>query len=70
MNALLVPASAPFVLLAAVMGLSWWEDRILPAPPTEPENAPAEAPFAPAAPAQPAELPLVETALTREVAGR
>ncbi|MHA5054391.1 hypothetical protein [Streptomyces sp. SD15] len=70
MYALIVPASTPFVLLATVMGLSWWEDRILPAPPAEPVNAPAEAPFAPAAPAQLAELPHVDTALTREVARR
>lgn len=40
----------PFVLLAAVMSLSWWEDRILPAPPADPVDAPAEAPFAPTAP--------------------
>lgn len=52
------------------MGLSWWEDRILPTPSAEPVNAPAEAPSAPAAPAQLAELPLVENALTREAVGR
>ncbi|MFF3610663.1 hypothetical protein [Streptomyces sp. NPDC002580] len=70
MYALIIPASTPFVLLAVVMGLSWWEDRILPAPPAaKPVDTPAEAPFAPAAPAQLAELPLVETALTREGAG-
>ncbi|MEU7581423.1 hypothetical protein AB0B50_27890 [Streptomyces sp. NPDC041068] len=27
----------PFVLLATVMGLSWWEDRIL--PPSDPADA-------------------------------
>ncbi|MFD5520147.1 hypothetical protein [Streptomyces sp. NPDC127066] len=70
MYALIVPASTPFVLLAAVMGLSWWEDRILSAPPADPVNAPAETPFAPAAPAQLAELPLVESASAREAAGR
>ncbi|KAB1986451.1 hypothetical protein [Streptomyces triticiradicis] len=70
MYVLIVPASTPFVLLAAVMGLSWWEDRILPAPPAEPVNAPAETPSAPAAAAQLAELPHAETALTRETAGR
>ncbi|MFF1319568.1 hypothetical protein ACFVZZ_09075 [Streptomyces chartreusis] len=84
MYVLIVPASVPFVLLATVMGLSWWEDRILPAPPTEPVGHPtepvghptepvghpAEAPFVPAAPAPLAELPGVDTALTREVAGR
>jgi hypothetical protein len=36
MYALIVPASTPFVLLATVMGLSWWEDHILPTPPTAP----------------------------------
>ncbi|WP_406482018.1 hypothetical protein [Streptomyces sp. NBC_01615] len=70
MYALILPASTPFALLATVMGLSWWEDLILPAPSAEPVNAPAEAPFAPAASAQLAELPLVDTALTREEAGR
>lgn len=70
MYVLIVPASTPFVLLAAVMGLSWWEDHILPAtPPAEPANAPAETPFAPAAPARLAELPYAEPALTRETAG-
>ncbi|WP_329293148.1 hypothetical protein [Streptomyces sp. NBC_01455] len=66
MYVLIVPASAPFVLLATVLGLSWWEDRVLPAPPAEP----VDAPFTPGAPAQLAELPRVEAALTREVAGR
>ncbi|MET9898180.1 hypothetical protein [Streptomyces sp. NPDC006446] len=70
MYALIVPASAPFVLLAAVMSLSWWEDRILPAPPADPVNAPAEAPFAPTAPARLPELPHVDSALTREVVRR
>jgi hypothetical protein len=28
----------PFVLLATVMGLSWWEDRVLPS--TDPADAP------------------------------
>lgn len=73
MYALIVPVSTPFVLLATVMGLSWWEDRILPsppAPPAEPLEASAEAPFVPAAPAQLAELPRVDTGLTREVVGR
>lgn len=36
MYALIVTASTPFVLLAFVMALSWWEDRILPTSPTEP----------------------------------
>ncbi|MGW0632886.1 hypothetical protein [Streptomyces sp. NPDC002758] len=70
MYVLIVPASVPFVLLATVMGLSWWEDHVLPAPSAEPLDAPAEAPFTPAAPAQLAELPRADTALTREVVGR
>lgn len=68
MYVLIVPAALPFVLLATVMGLSWWEDRILPMPPTEAlAEVPAEALFTPVAPAQ---LARVDTALTREVAGR
>ncbi|MFP3986403.1 hypothetical protein U9R90_02650 [Streptomyces sp. E11-3] len=70
MYALIVPASTPFVLLATVLGLSWWEDHILPTPPTEPDKAPAEAPFTPAGPAQLSELLSVDAALTRSVAGR
>ncbi|MDO0937649.1 hypothetical protein QQY66_40195 [Streptomyces sp. DG2A-72] len=70
MYALIVPASTPFVLLATVMGLSWWEDHVLPTPSAEPLEAPAEAPFVPATPAQLAEIPRVDTVLTREVVGR
>lgn len=55
MYALLVPVSVPFVLLATVMGLSWWEDHVL--PPAEPVEAPAEAPFTATAPPPLAELP-------------
>ena len=69
MYVLIVPAALPFVLLATVMGLSWWEDRILPAPPADPVDHPAQAPFVPAAPAQLAELARVDATLTREVAG-
>jgi hypothetical protein len=70
MYALIVPASTPFVLLATVMALSWWEDHILPTPPIEQSEAPAEPPFPPAAPAQLPELLSVDTALTRKVSGR
>ncbi|MEV0933430.1 hypothetical protein [Streptomyces phaeochromogenes] len=70
MYALIVPFSAPFVLLATVMGLSWWEDHVLPPPPTEPAEAPVEAPFTSPAPAKLLELPTVEAALTRGVARR
>lgn len=68
MYALIVPASTPFVLLATVLALSWWEDHILPTPP--PVEALAEAPFTPAVPAQLPEPPGVDAALTREDAGR
>ena len=67
MYALIVPASTPFVLLATVMALSWWEGHILP-PPTESAEAPAEAPFAPVAPAQVPELLSAGAALTTDVA--
>ncbi|MGW3102918.1 hypothetical protein [Streptomyces sp. NPDC001100] len=68
MYALILPASTPFVLLATVLGLSWWEDHILPTP--EPVEALIEDLLAPAAPAQLSELPRIDTALTREAAGR
>ncbi|MFJ1607990.1 hypothetical protein ACIOHS_32100 [Streptomyces sp. NPDC088253] len=68
MYALIVPVSTPFVLLATVMGLSWWEDHVLPS--ADPVEAPAEAPFTPAASAQHPELPRVDMTLTKEVAGR
>ncbi|MFF4534598.1 hypothetical protein [Streptomyces aureus] len=50
MYILIVPASAPLVMLATVLGLSWWEDHILPSPPTEPAEALIAIPSAPAAP--------------------
>ncbi|EDY57761.1 conserved hypothetical protein [Streptomyces sviceus ATCC 29083] len=64
MYALIVPASTPFVLLAVVMALSWWEDHILPTSPTEPAEPPAEAPFPPAAPAQLPRVLSVDPTLT------
>ncbi|WP_266393653.1 hypothetical protein [Streptomyces canus] len=67
MYALIVPASTPLILLVVVMALSWWEDRILPSPPTEPAESPVETPLTPA---QFPELAHVDTTLTREVAGR
>jgi hypothetical protein len=66
MYALIVPASTPFVLLAAVMALSWWEDHILPAPQTESAESPAEAPLTPGARAQLPQLSAVNAALTGE----
>ncbi|MGW7380170.1 hypothetical protein [Streptomyces sp. 69] len=70
MYALIIPASTPFVLLATVLGLSWWEDHILPTPPAGPVEALAEAPFTPVAPVQLPEPVSVDAALTREDAGR
>ncbi|MEV2227466.1 hypothetical protein AB0H69_02620 [Streptomyces phaeochromogenes] len=43
MYALIVPVLTPFVLLATVLGLSWWEDHVLPPPPVEPAEPPVEA---------------------------
>ncbi|MGW1712457.1 hypothetical protein [Streptomyces sp. NPDC002156] len=63
MYALIVPASTPLVLLAVVMALSWWEDRILPSPPAEP--AASATPVPPTA--QHLELAHSDGALTREV---
>ncbi|PKV83455.1 hypothetical protein [Streptomyces sp. TLI_146] len=75
MYALLFPTLTPFVLLAMVMGLAWWEDRVLPR--TEPDRPPAAAPTAsgaeaaeaPFATGNPAPLPRLTVALTREFAG-
>lgn len=60
MYALIVPASTPFVLLATVLGLSWWEDHILPT--ATPVPVPAEAPVP--------ELLGVDAPLRKEVALR
>jgi hypothetical protein len=68
MYALIVPAALPFVLLGTVMGLSWWEDHVL--PPAEPPEAPAEAPSTPAAPTAPAQLPSNSGTLTGVADGR
>ncbi|KOU47570.1 hypothetical protein [Streptomyces sp. WM6378] len=46
MYALLFPVLAPFVLLAMLMGLSWWEDHLLPS--ATPQEAAAEPVRAPA----------------------
>lgn len=68
MYTLIVPAAAPFVLLATVLGLSWWEDHVL--PPAESAPAPVEHPIPPAAPAVHPNPPSAQGALTREVVGR
>lgn len=70
MYVLILPASTPFVLLATVMALSWWEDRILPRPPVEAAEAPTEAPLTPGAPARLPEPVRVESVSTRDIAGR
>lgn len=57
MYALIVPASVPFVLLGTVMGLSWWEDHVLP-----PAEEPAEAPRLPSHPRP--QTPLRNSAVT------
>lgn len=63
MYALIVPASAPFVLLATVMSLSWWEDHIL--PPAEPTETSVETPTAPVAPAALAQPVRIQGPLTK-----
>ncbi|MFC0842893.1 hypothetical protein ACFH04_03935 [Streptomyces noboritoensis] len=76
MYALLFPTLTPFVLLAMVMGLAWWEDRVLPR--TEPDRTPAtasgaepaEAPFATRDPAPIPRLTVTTMALTREITRR
>jgi hypothetical protein len=60
MFALIIPALLPFILLGTVMGLSWWEDRLL--PPTEPANVLMIAPTAADVPTAPTELGLVDAA--------
>ncbi|ARX87435.1 hypothetical protein SMD44_06916 [Streptomyces alboflavus] len=68
MYALIVPAAAPFVLLATVMGLSWWEEHVL--PPAEPTEAPVQTPITPAVPAVLPQPVRPHEPLTSEVAGR
>ncbi|WP_152646050.1 hypothetical protein [Streptacidiphilus albus] len=58
MYALIIPALLPFILLGAVMGLSWWEDHML--PPARHVEALSEAPQTPSVPVpdtQPAAFP-------------
>jgi len=61
MYALIVPASTPFILLATVMALSWWEDRVLPSPPPLPDPSPSPSSL----PAQPAEAAAEVPLITR-----
>ncbi|MET7973293.1 hypothetical protein ABZW44_09490 [Streptomyces mirabilis] len=75
MYALIVPTSTPFVLLATVTGLPWWEDHVLPSAepvdvPAVPVEAPAEALSTPTASAQHPELTRVDMTLTKEGARR
>ncbi|GGR86178.1 hypothetical protein GCM10010252_26080 [Streptomyces aureoverticillatus] len=67
MYALIVPAAAPFVLLATVMGLSWWEDHVL--PPAEPAETPGGTPITPAVPAVLPQPARPHGSLTSYVAG-
>jgi hypothetical protein len=60
MFALIIPALLPFVLLGTVMGLSWWEDRLL--PPGEPDMVLVAVPRAPDIPTTPPETSLVDAA--------
>ncbi|MFE6128203.1 hypothetical protein ACFQ6Q_07975 [Streptomyces sp. NPDC056437] len=58
----------PFVLLATVMGLSWWEEYVLPT--AESAVAPAEPPTPAAAPPPHRELTRIETVPAQDVAPR
>jgi len=55
MYALIIPALLPFILLGTVLGMSWWEDHVL--PPAQPAEALTEAPRAPLAPAPDTQRP-------------
>jgi hypothetical protein len=57
---LIIPALLPFVLLGTVMGLSWWEDRLL--PPAEPAKVSFVVPRSPEIPTTPPEASLVDAA--------
>jgi len=50
-------ALLPFILLGTVMGLSWWEDHLLP-----PAEAFIDVPTAPEIPVTPPEISLVDAA--------
>ncbi len=68
MYALIVPASTPFVLLAAVMGLSWWEDHVLPSADqveARPKLCPPQRPLP-----STRNSPVLALTLTKEVARR
>ncbi len=70
MYALIFPALLPFILLGAVTGLSWWEDRML--PPTAPVEVPAEAPQTPLVPVpdpQQARIPIADFGQAQSVVG-
>lgn len=67
MYALIVPAAAPFVLLATLMGLSWWEDHVL--PPAEHAEVPDGTPTTPATSAPFPQPARPQGSLTRDAAG-
>jgi len=68
MYALIIPALLPFILLGTVMGLSWWEDHVL--PPAQPAMAPVEAPRTPVVPVPDTQRARFPVALTRHGVGR
>ena len=60
MFALIIPALLPFALLGIVMGLSWWEDRLL--PPAEPARVRIAVPKEPEIPATTPATSLIDAA--------
>lgn len=62
MYALILPVLTPFVLLAGVMGLSWWEDHVL--PPAAPVEASAASSRTPSVPAPGPERASIASSLT------
>ncbi|MEY9964728.1 hypothetical protein ABIA33_002770 [Streptacidiphilus sp. MAP12-16] len=68
MYALIIPAALPFVLLGIVMGLSWWEDRLLPR--TGPRESPVETHPTSAVPVPTSQRSAVPASLTQAGGGR
>ena len=58
--ALIIPTLLPFALLGIVMGLSWWEDRLL--PPAGPAGVRIAVPQEPEIPTTPPETCLIDAA--------
>lgn len=68
MYALFLPALTPVVLLAGVMGLSWWEDHVL--PPADPVEASTASSRTPSVPAPGPERASTASSLTGSTTGR